>query len=117
TDSHSKCTHQLRRIIMKVHIRVLRGAPTLPARLRRDGWVVEFEADGSLMAYHPEAPTATQTRERLLRLDMLTSANLCIDFSLAEGPSSVEPVPALRERAKHEFGSQGNYSTPLQAVQ
>src|SRR5262245_47244004 len=84
---------------MKVHISVLRCAPILPMRLNRDGWVLEFEADGSMTAYHPEASTSAQARERLSRLDILTSAGLRIDFALTDGPGKRRQGPKFLSQA------------------
>ena len=69
---------------MKVQIRVLRGLPTLRAKLSRDGWVLKSESDGCIAACHREVSTSTQARERLHRLGLLISPDLSIEFTLVE---------------------------------
>lgn len=72
---------------MKVQIDLLRRAPTLSARLQKNGWRIEFENERSLIVDHPDVADAGAARERLHRLGVLTSAALRIDFALSHTPA------------------------------
>ena len=82
---------------MKVQIHLLRRTPTLSARLKKDGWRLEFESERALVAYHPEVSNAGEARERLSRLGVLTSATLRIDFPFRETRAEADAYLKPRE--------------------
>jgi hypothetical protein len=69
---------------MHVHIHPLQPSPTLPTIFRDDGWTLEAEQNGDLRARHPQAPDERAARSRLLRLGLLTSCSLRIEFRIVD---------------------------------
>ena len=65
---------------MDVRFQFLRQFSELGKTLRDDGWRVETEGNDYLSAHHPEAPTEFTARTRLLKLGLLTSRSLRIEF-------------------------------------
>jgi hypothetical protein len=75
---------------MRVHIEVLRRPDACREVLQQDGWRLQGGED-SFSATHPGAPDEDSARQRLLRLGLLTSAWLRIDFDRLARPERPEP--------------------------
>ncbi len=65
---------------MDVRFELLRESSEIDKTLRDDGWRVETEGNNCLSAHHPEAPNEFAARTRLLKLGLLTSRSLRIEF-------------------------------------
>jgi hypothetical protein len=65
---------------MDVRFQFLRQSSEIGKTLRDDGWQVETEGNNYLSAHHPEAPNEFTARTRLLKLGLLTSSSLRIEF-------------------------------------
>jgi hypothetical protein len=65
---------------MKIHLRFLRHATMHEQALQDDGWHLEPQNGGGLVARHPEVKDEGAARTRLYRLGFLTSSSLHIDF-------------------------------------
>jgi hypothetical protein len=71
---------------MVVHIHALRRSQELARVLRDDGWEVEEGAPRFFEATHPDVDDQPTARARLLRLDLLTSPRLRIEFDPQRPP-------------------------------
>jgi hypothetical protein len=65
---------------MLVRIQVLKKCSEVRELLCEDGWDVDEEGAGALVATHPRAGDQPAARARLRRLGLLTSARLRIEF-------------------------------------
>ena len=67
-----------------VRIQMISPVEDLRDILSNDGWTVEWDWEGELRVTHKDVLDEEQARERLSRLDLLTSANLRIEFQRCE---------------------------------
>jgi hypothetical protein len=65
---------------MKLHLRFLRESKIIQKALQKDGWVFEWEQDGSLMIRHDLVPDESACRNRLHQLGLLTASSVRIKF-------------------------------------
>ena len=79
---------------MEVRFEFLRHFSEIGKALHDDGWCVETQGNNYFSAHHPEALNEFTARSRLLKLGLLTSSSLRIEFqkpffpSRASSPSS-----------------------------
>ena len=65
---------------MQILLRCLWAWAELPQILRADGWLLRQLPDGGVLAERPDVNDEQEARLRLLRLGLLTSNRLRIDF-------------------------------------
>jgi hypothetical protein len=65
---------------MPFHVRIVTKSPEVCKSLRVDRWHVRHESTDTLLATHPEVKDERAARARLLRLGLLTSVQLRIQF-------------------------------------
>jgi len=65
---------------MNLHIQLLRDPDDVQDTLRDDGWSLERERQGLVLARHPNVRDEQDARSRLCPLGLLTSSGLRIQF-------------------------------------
>jgi hypothetical protein len=68
---------------MHFEMKMLRHPEIIHATLRRDGWLANKAQGDQLQASHREVVDETAARVRLLRLGLLTSSSVRIEFPLS----------------------------------
>jgi hypothetical protein len=93
---------------MDVYIELLRGGTEVRALLREHGWRLDEQGAGRLLSKHEEVSDQEVARDWLLRVGLLTSAEVRIEFGRPARDSrsvgiekalSEAKLPALRARA------------------
>jgi hypothetical protein len=81
---------------MDVRFQFLRQSSEIGKALREDGWQVHTEGSNYISAHHPEALNEFEARTRLLKLGLLTSRLLRIEFRSPFYPADqvAGPTPA-----------------------
>ncbi len=65
---------------MRLHLELLRQAHLLRHVLQEDGWELKQQPNHSYSAHHPAIADEPAARNRLLRLGLLTSSLVRIEF-------------------------------------
>ena len=66
--------------VMILHVQLFEHAEAMQEILRRDGWKVKAQPDGSFTISHPHVPDEEAARDRLDQLGLLTSPAVRFDF-------------------------------------
>jgi hypothetical protein len=76
---------------MNLHLEPLRHAGDVKGLLRDDGWLLQQEPDGWLLASHPRVRDEAGARSRLQDLGLLTCSSLRIEFRHLLHPPPAPP--------------------------
>src|SRR5262249_15910786 len=94
------------RVPMQILLRCLWTWAELPQILRADGWLLRQLPDGAVLAECPDVTDEQEARLRLLRLGLLTSNRLRLDFLITDvivGPRpGCKPPGAGRQEEEQE---------------